>query len=303
VRDIYRIIKKDDIQVLRTHQYHANLYGRIAGIFSGVPVMVPSFHNLYRSPDKPKIHRRISNYILGFFSDALGAVSNTVAQDVLRYDKVRPEKVRIIYNGIEIERFANNKISKQEARNMLNLPSEDILIGSVGRLTDQKGHRYLVESAPKIGNVCIVIAGDGPLREELKRYVSHLKINCIFLGSLSYEKIPIFLRALDIFCFPSLWEGMPSALIEAMADGLPVVVSDIPPHREIVDDTGIFIPPGDVKALAKVLNKLIKDNSLRCTMGNKARERAKTFSIENTVKTYESLFENILINKGLYEAV
>jgi hypothetical protein len=92
IRDIYRVIKKENIHILRTHQYHANLYGRIAGILAGVPVIIPSFYSLYISSDKPKIHRRIANYILSFFSDALVAVSNTVAHDIRKYDKVHSEK-------------------------------------------------------------------------------------------------------------------------------------------------------------------------------------------------------------------
>jgi glycosyltransferase involved in cell wall biosynthesis len=295
---LYKLLKRKNIHILRTHQYHANLYGRIAGILAGVPVIIPSFHNLYESPNKPKVHRRLLNYFLSFFSDTLVAVSKSVASDMVRFDRVNPEKIKIIYNGIATEEF-NCKFSKQEARKFFNLPFNSIVIGSVGRLTEQKGHRYLIEAVSKLGDNCIVFAGDGPKMEELKNIANCFKANCIFMGRIDPLMIPMFLSALDIFCFPSLWEGFGTAIVEAMLAGLPIVVSDIPPHREVVDDAGILVHPGNAEALARALKVLIDNPSLRFTFGKKAKVRAKIFSIENTVKAYECLFEEILRYKGL----
>lgn len=295
---IYYLIKRKKIHILRTHQYHANLYGRIAGLLARVPVIIPSFHNLYESPNNPKFHRRIFNYILSFFSDVLVAVSNTVASDIIRFDWVNPEKIKIIYNGIESEEF-NITLSKEEARKALELPLNCTIIGTVGRLTEQKGHRYLIEATLKLGDTCVVIAGDGPLTEELKNLTKRFRVNSVFLGRLSYKKIPLFLRSIDIFCFPSLWEGLPSALIEAMATGLPVVATDIRPLREVVGDAGILVPPRDREALTKTMKMLIDTPSLRDTLSKKAKERARIFIIENTVKAYAELFEKILRKKKL----
>ena len=298
VKGIYDIIKRENIHILRTHQYHSNLYGRLAGIIAGVPAILPSFHNLYRSPDKPKFQRRIFNYILSFFSDKLIAVSNAVASDVVRYDWVDPVKTEIIYNGIEIEKF-NIDLSKEEARKIFNMPVNPRIIGSVGRLTEQKGHRYLIEAAANAENVEIVIAGDGPLRKELESLTERLRVKCIFTGALDHKKIPVFLKSLDMFCFPSLWEGLPSALIEAMAAGLSVIATDIPPHKEVLGDTGVVVPAGDAGALTKAVNMLIDDPSLMLTVVQKEKERVKMFSIDNTTRTYERLFEDILKKKRL----
>jgi len=298
VKGIYGIIKSENIHILRTHQYHANLYGRLAGVIAGVPAIVPSFHNLYRSPDKPKLQRRILNYILGFFSDKLIAVSNAVASDVVRFDWVNPLKTEIIYNGIEIENF-NVELPKVEAREIFKMPADALVIGSVGRLTEQKGHRYLIEAAANMKNVEIAIAGDGPLRKDLESLAERLRVKCIFTGALDHKKIPVLLKSLDIFCFPSLWEGLPSALIEAMAAGLPVIATDIPPHKEVLGDTGIVVPAGDADVLSKAVNMLTDDPSLMLTVAQKEKERAKMFSIDNTAKTYERLFEDILRKKRL----
>jgi len=298
VKSIYNLIKRKNIHILRTHQYHANLYGRIAGVLAGIPVIIPSFHNLYESPNKPKLHRRLLNYLLSFFSDALIGVSNSVASDMISYDRVNPKKIKVIYNGIVIEKY-DSTFSKEKTRTSFGLPLDCTIIGTVGRLTTQKGHRYLIEAVSGLSGVCIAIAGDGPLLKELKELADKHKVYCIFMGSLSPKRIPIFLRAIDIFCFPSLWEGFATALAEAMAAELPVIASDISPLKEVMGDVGIFIPPGDTERLAKALKMLIDNNSLRDTLGKKAKKRAGIFSIDNTIKACENLFQETLRKKKL----
>jgi glycosyltransferase involved in cell wall biosynthesis len=293
--ELYKLIKAENIHILRTHQYHANLYGRLAGVLAGVPVIIPTYHNLYNSPNKPKCHRRLINYLLSIVSDKLVAVSGAVANDIMVYDKVQPNKVKIIYNGIEINRFKKD-ILKEDIRKELGLPFSTI-VGTVGRLTEQKGHKFLIEAASGIEGVCVAIAGDGHLRKELMDLAKRLKVNCLFMGMLSPEKVPKFLKSLDIFCFPSLWEGFGIALIEAMASGLPIIASDIPPHREVLGDAGVYFPQGNVSALSYNINQLIENKTLREMLGEMAKERAELFSIEKTVKEYEKLYNEILNKK------
>lgn len=298
IRDIYRIIKKENIHIIRTHMFHAGMYGRIAGIFAGVKIMIPSFHSLYRSPENPKLIRRIINHFLSKFSYKIVAVSKAIARDIIRYDRVRPRKIEVINNGIPLERFDIN-ISKEEARRRFNLPVSKIIIGNVGRFSEAKGQKFLIESVSHLKDVLLVIVGDGPLRGFLEEQVKRLRVDCKFIGTLDPDEIPLFLKTLDIFCFPSLWEGWGTALVEAMASGLPVVASDIPPIREVLDDSGILVPPGNSDKLSEVLKGLIDDPFLRETMGMKAKERSKLFSIERTVTSYELLFEDALKEKGL----
>jgi len=298
IRDIYRIIKKEDIHILRTHQFHANLYGRTAGILAGVKIMIPSFHSLYRSPGRPKLIRCLLNHLLSRFSYKLVAVSDTIARDIMMFDRVSARKIEVINNGVPLERFDIN-ISKEEARKRENLPASTVIVGTVGRLHKAKGHRFLIEGISHLNGVLLTIAGDGSLRAELEREAERLGVSCRFMGAMDPDGVPLFLRAIDIFCFPSLWEGFPSALVEAMAAGLPVVASDIPSHREVLADAGLLVPPGNPEKLCQALKRLIDEPSLRELLGMKAKERAKLFSIERTVASYESLFEEALREKGL----
>jgi glycosyltransferase involved in cell wall biosynthesis len=292
-RAISEIIKGNNVHILWTHQYVANLYGRIASWLARSSIAVPTFHVLY---DSPKMHRRIFNHLLSYGTDTMVGVSNAVAHDIKRYDRVSKRKIKVIYNGIDIQYF-DRHISKEEARKLFNLPPDGLIIGSVGRVTEQKGHRYLIEAAAKLKNNYVVIAGDGPLAGELKRLADGLNINFIFLGELSYDQIPKLLHAIDIFCFPSLWEGFGISLVEAMASGLPIVASDIPPHREVIGDAGILVPVGNESALADKLKNLIADVSLRESLGKKAKDRANNFSVDNTANAYNELFTRLLKGK------
>ncbi len=298
VAGLVRVIKENNIHILRTHQYHANLYGRLAGLLAGVPVMIPSFHSRYVSPRQPKLHRRIINYLLGRVSDAMVAVSPSVRSDVIRYDGVSPEKIRVIYNGVNLSDFDPNR-DPGTCRAAMNLPLHDIIIGTVGRLKEEKGHRFLIEAASQVEGVTVAFAGGGPLREELQRLSQACGCRCLFLDMIPPAKIPLFLGSLDIFCFPSLWEGFPTSVIEAMAAGLPVVASDIPSIAEIVGDAGMLVAPGDSSALARCLQSLRSDQDRRKNLARQAVEQIQKFAIENTVSAYQELFEENLRRKGL----
>jgi glycosyltransferase involved in cell wall biosynthesis len=293
------IIKENNVHVLWTHQYAANFYGRMASFFVNIPVTIPTFHVLY---DNPKLHRSILNHLLSYKTDIMVSVSDAVADDMVKFDKVNRGEIKTIYNGID-EKIFDSSLSKQEARKILDLPSDNIIIGTVGNLREQKGHRFLIKAASGLKNVCVAIAGEGELKDELRHLAGQCCVNCIFTGQMDPEKIPVFLRALDIFCFPSLWEGFGIAIAEAMASGLPIIASDISPHREVLGATGVFFPPGNAEKLAGALKELTEDTSLREALAKKAKERASMFSIDKTVKAYEDLIEATLKKKRFYETV
>ena len=303
IKDICDIIKRERIQIVRTHQYHANFYGRIAAKKSKVPCIVASVHNVY-TRDK-KLHRRIINRFLARFTDKIIAVSEEVKMDILKYDRISEDKVQVIYNGVDLNAF-NESFDKEQIKSKLGINPNVPVIGTVGRLTEQKGHIYLLQAILKLKHkfpdIKVLIVGDGPLMDELKSYTSSsgLSNNVIFTGFR--RDIPALLSIMDIFVFPSLWEGLPNALIEAMASGKAIIASNLPQIKEVLvsDGLGILVPPKDSDSISQSINFLLKNEKIVKKMGNLAKNMACTrFNIENTVKIYEKMFEKILIENNI----
>ncbi|WP_297213917.1 glycosyltransferase [Thermodesulfovibrio sp.] len=302
IRDICKIIKNNEIKIVRTHQYHANFYGRIAAKISKVPCIVASIHNVY-TRDK-KFHRRFINRLLAKITDKIIAVSEEVKKDILKYDKIPEDKIKVIYNGIDPDIFSNN-FDKDTIKKSLGIDLKAPVIGTVGRLTMQKGQIYLLEAIAKIKGrfpyIKVLIVGDGPLMEEFKKYVKSTGIseNVIFTGSR--RDVPALLSIMDIFVFPSLWEGLPNALIESMAAGKAIIASDLKPIREILNSEGecILVQPKNSMAIAESIELLLKDKNLRDNIGRNVQNKAfSCFNIKTTVKIYGELFEKILRSKG-----
>jgi glycosyltransferase involved in cell wall biosynthesis len=300
VKDIYRCIKQNDIKVVFSYQYHANLYGRIAAHLARVPCIIASVHNVY-TIDK-KIHRRIINKYLAGWTDRIVAVSKAVKDDVLKYDGVPDGKVEIIYNGVDLSKFLDTNGSS--IRDEFGIPLSAPVIGTVGRLTLQKGQRYLLEAVSqlrgKFPRLVLLVVGDGPLKNELQDYTENLGIqeSVIFTGSR--RDVPSLLAAMDIFVLPSLWEGLSISLIESMAAGKPVITTDIAPIREVVntDKVGVLVPPKNSTTLAGAIKLLLGNKALASSLGLAARERVfSTFNIETTIRRYTDIFEDILRNK------
>ncbi|RJR22731.1 MAG: glycosyltransferase, partial [Nitrospiraceae bacterium] len=287
-RQIARTIRENNIHVLWTHQYVANLYGRMAVLNAKSTAVVSNFHALY---DNPKMHRRLFNRILSGRTDAIVAVSNAVADDIKYYDRVNAEKIRVIHNGIDLSLF-DITASKTDCRRKLGLPEEAIIVGTIGRLSREKNQRLIIDALVRLPeDVKGLIIGDGPLRKMLEEQGGG---RFYFPGQMEYNQIPVALRAMDVFCSPSLWEGFGIALVEAMAAGIPVVASDLPTHREILGEAGVFVPAQDAEGLAGTLRKLVEDPALKSRLAQKSAERAKVFSVEKTAASYEKLFEEVL---------
>lgn len=301
VKDLMRLIRQRNVQVVRTHQYHANLYGRIAAWLRRVPCIVPSVHNVY-TRDR-KVHRRALNQLLGRLSDRVVAVSETVKKDIIKYDNLPEEKVIVIYNGIDRQRFLN--IDANRVRSELGISSEAFVMGTVGRLTPQKGHKYLLDAISRavktFPHVVLLLVGGGPAKEDLMRYAEDLGITERVIFTDFRKDVPRMLAAMDAFVFPSLWEGLPNALIEAMAAGKPIIASDILSNVEVLESGkyGILVPAGDSVAIEAAMGTLLQNMEAAETLGNAARERALTcFDIDSTMDRYTNLFEIILAGKA-----
>lgn len=200
---------------------------------------------------------------------------------------------RVIEHGIDVSRYGS--VDRAQARAQLGLREDELVLGSVGRLTDQKGHRYLLEALRRLDrrDVRVLIAGEGPLRDELERLAGGLPVT--FLGQR--DDVPRLLAALDVFVFPSEFEGLPFTLLEAMAAGVPVVASDVDGNRDAVEDevTGILVPPRDPRALADAIGRQLERPDERARLGEAGRRRAaEVFSLERMVERTQAVYEELL---------
>lgn len=218
-------------------------------------------------------------------------------QTILQHNKnlVVPQKIHVIYNGINLKQFDSSPESVIYPRQ-----GNEVIIGNVGRLVHQKGQKFLVELAlllqEKKLNFKIIIAGEGPLKSSLTQMTREagLEDRVVFLGFI--ENIKAFMGNIDIFVLPSLWEGFGYVLVEAMACRKPVVAFNISSNPEIIaaDETGFLIDYPDVETMARKIGILIADPKLRKTLGNLGRSRVEEkFDITVTEKKVEQLLTSL----------
>lgn len=301
--DLYRLMKERNIHVLRTHKYRANLYGRIAGKLAGVPVIIASEHNIYRDEKEKRFIRRINNKILSMVTDKMVTVSDAIKKDILRYDRVSPSKIMVLYNGVDTERF-KPRVSFGDIRKQFLMSKDDVVIGFVGRLVPSKGLNYLIEAVALLNNsskVKLLIVGDGSLMEELKKMAKDkgLEESVIFTGLR--RDITDILSCIDIFVLSSVKEGFPNSLLEAMAMGKPVVATAVGGIPEIIEHrtNGFLVPPADIEGLAAAIKTVIDNPPMAINMGIAAREFIENnYSITATVGKWEALYKSLLEEKS-----
>ncbi len=261
--------------ILHTHLYHPNYYGRLAALGLGLRGVVASVHNIYT---RTKFHRRLWNFLLRWATDCVVAVSPEVWQDIRRYDAVTSSRIHLLPNGVSLAALEVPE-SREQAKNRLGVSG--FCLGAVGRLEGQKGHAYLLQALPavldEVPETTVLLAGDGRLRPELEKQARDLGLadRVKFLGTR--RDMPLIYRALDVFVLPSRWEGLPLALLEAMAAGLPVVASAVGGVKGVIRDgvNGRLVPPGDPQALAAAVLELARRPRLRTEMGAAARNAVK----------------------------
>ncbi len=211
----------------------------------------------------------------------------------------KPAKVSVIRNGVDLAGWSPSKIDRQKKRMELRLGAGDVLVGAIGRLDRQKGFATLIEAMAKLKNSPLrcAILGDGPEHDRLAAMIRrHAVERTVWLLGEKNE-IPSWLSALDLYCLPSLWEGLPNSLLEAMALGLPVVASNVDGVPEAVTDgkTGLLVPPSRPAALAKALQTLANDAEKRAALGAAAKaDISERFTLRRMIGEYEKAYDGLI---------
>lgn len=292
---IREFIKRNRIDVIHCHGYKSNFYGLLAS--RGEVPSVTTNHNWLTTHWKLKTYCFLDSLWIRFF-DRIVAVSNEVKKDMLRY-KIPEAKIRVVDNGIALERF-EKLVETNIMKNQLGLDEKIRIIGTIGSLVIEKGHIYLLEAARQILDVVkdlkFLIIGDGPLRKALEEKSEELGIkkDIIFMGQR--KDIPELLMAMDVFALPSIKEGLPIALLEAMASKRPVIATRIGAIPNVIEneDIGVLVEPKDITGLRDAIMNLLNDPGRMNLLARKGFDRVcRDFSSDEMAKNYLKLYNEL----------
>lgn len=297
------LLRSLDPNLIHSHVNFSMPWQILGSRLAGVHNIFFTQHNEYRYW---KDHRLARLRIWGYFRacwpfiSAYTAVSHGVQASVANLSRRPAEDFHVIHNPVDVEIFRPNPKAGLETRLEMGIREDEILIGNIGRLTEQKGHGILLQAAKQIlqtaPNARFVMAGEGPLAVSLIEQATALGIQdkVIFLGS--HAQVQTLYPAFDCYVSASLWEGFPITIVEAMASGLPIVATKIGGTVEALGvDYPYLVPPEDPFALAQAITKLITDPDYAKILGEHVRSRAvDEFSLDAIVQQYTALYQESL---------
>ena len=295
--DLVSLARERGARILHVHGYAAADFGRLAARAVGAKLVL---HEHFADPRMP-LYQALADRLLSGRTDGAIAVSRSTREFLVKQRFVPEDRVRLIWNGAPLDEFA--PVPRERAldvRRELGLADDALVVGTIGRLNAQKGHRFLLEAAarllPRQPNARVLVAGDGDLMGELRARAATLGIaeRVVFAGHRT--DVPDLLGALDVFCISSLYEGTPLALFEAMASGKAIVSTSVDGCREVLEDglTGVLVTPADSAALADGLDRVLGDASLRAALGRQALAASRRYDVRTCVEEMQAFYEELL---------
>jgi sugar transferase (PEP-CTERM/EpsH1 system associated) len=290
----YRLLKEHQIHVMHSHEFATNVYASFLSWVTGVPVVATAHGKNYYG-DK---WRRRAAYRFAARHSVMVAVSNDLKRFLTERIGILPRHIRVVHNGIDLHQYSASE-TNAAIRAHLGIGTGQRVIGTVGNLFAVKGHTYLLKACKAVvgayPNILVLIAGEGDQLGALEKEASDLGIaaNVRFLGFR--DDVPALLHAMDVFVLPSLSEGLPLAILEALALGKPVVATHVGGIPEVVQDglTGFLVAPKDPQALAEKILLLLRHPETASDLGRAGRRRVEdAFSIKKMIHEYQWLYEN-----------
>lgn len=298
---LMRFMRRENIALLHCHLFNATLLGAGIARMAGVGGVIETCHG-------PEVWRmgkglRSSFWVdrqIGRMVDVYIAVSHAAARHLTENKRVPRNKIRVIHNGRDLDRYAAiDKERRRATRSALGLGDEPTIL-TVARLDEQKGHRHLIDAiaivAARQPNVVVLLAGEGPLEASLRAQCAALSITdrVKFLG---YRRdVPELFEAADIVVLPSLYEGLPLVAIEALAAARPLVATGVDGTPEVVinQETGLLVPPADPVALAAAIERLLDNPELASRLASDGREFVhENFAVQRQIEQTSALYSEL----------
>jgi glycosyltransferase involved in cell wall biosynthesis len=285
-RSLFRDLRRYKPDAVVTHTHYANVLGQSAAFVAGISKRIAVHHNAVSTfPTAARLADRFLGRV-GIYSKIVG-ISECVHESALHYPRRYVRRICCIPNGVGCSSWDADK----DVRAVWGIPQNSPLLLSVGRLSQQKNHFRLLNALNLIPDARLVIVGDGELSAEIRQQVDRLMLRerVVLTGEIAQERVYELMNSADVFVFPSLWEGLSLAALEALTMGMATVASDIPANREAFGGAAIFVPATDVTAIAAGITRVIHDADLAKQLRANARERAKLFSLDEMIDRYELL--------------
>lgn len=306
VKQLHKYIKNNDIDILHTHYYKTDIIGLLARINTGCKIISTPHGWTAKADFKLRCYEQLNKILLPFV-DIVSPLSRELFDSLYSYKINRMiykfcknNNICLILNGVDVSEIDDvqcvSPILKEWADNAF-------VVGYIGRLVNGKGLDVMLKSIAYMGDsfeIKVALVGDGPLRDELEDMASSLGLQDRVKFYGFQEKRLEFLKGFDLFVLPSLSEGIPRCLMEAMAAGVPVVASDIPGCRNLIrhDDTGLLFASEDSHSLAKAVLDLAGNPSKRLRLAaNGGAFVRRQFSAERMAREYEELYLNLIGKK------
>ncbi|MGD0785824.1 MAG: glycosyltransferase, partial [Sedimentisphaerales bacterium] len=297
------LLKREKVDILHCHKHKTVFYGTIAGKLAGVPIILAHVHGMGRTRN---FKRKILNRFIFSFVDRILTVSRAVREDVIQNNpSFKSENVINVGNSIDLDSFSSAIYDKQNARRKFGLSQDSFVFATAGRLVPTKGQKYLVEAFARIKkqitNAELIIAGIGELKDELEIQASDLgcRDSVHFPGFV--ENMRELYSCTDTFVLPSLAEGLPRTLIEAMASGVFCIAANAGGIPEILDNgnCGTLVPPKDSNALADAMLKAanMSQQTKSATISAAKKYIRECYSHDVMIKKIENIYDTLVAEK------
>ncbi len=301
VREVTYQLRERSADVLCCHGYKADIIGLLAARRVGVPVIAMS-HGWTAETWKVRVYEALDRACLRRI-DRVVCVSQGQAEKVRRAG-VRPERVTVIRNAVQAERFDRVDPADRRVLEAMFPCVPERIVGSAGRLSPEKGFGVLVEAAAIVARsdpgTGFIHFGDGALRQALRRRIGQLGLEQRFILAGLRDDLDRFLPHWDLSVLPSFTEGLPTVVLESYAAGVPVVATAVGGTPEVVADgvDGYLVPPGDASALAQRILDVLQIGEARKEMGRRGRERIHAeFSFEVQALRFQRLCEEVTVGQ------